>query len=309
MLHQLEYDYYRPANLAELAGILKKSPGQKPFWLAGGSDLWVDLRKGKKTANLVIDLKRLPGLTEIREIPAAAAAEEWGPAGLKLNGKAVLSIGALTTIHRLETDPLILQQAPALAKAASCLGSLQVRNRATLGGNLANGAPTADTAAPMLALDALLHIWGPAGERIVPADQFWTGPAKSCLKDEEILLEILLPCRGGSSAYLKQGPRQAMDIGILSAAVYLRVEKGVTAEASIALGGAASVPLSCPLAAESLHGRPAEAEAFIRAGQLAAAAANPRNSRRASRAYRLELIPVLVERALLQARKGQEEIK
>lgn len=316
MLPKLDFLYFSPKSLKELKEILDSFPGVKPCWLAGGTDLWVDLPKGKKKAELIVDLKGLPGLDGIRidsemggkhlKVGAETTSEEIDVADHLKKTSGVLRIGALCAIHRIERDPFILEKAPALARAAACLGSLQVRNRATLGGNLANGAPTADTAAPLLALDASLRIWSPEGERIIPAAKFWRGPGRVCLGEKEILLEIIIPCGSGCSAYLKQGPRQAMDIGILSASARLRAEGGVIREAAIALGGAGPVPLRCRGAEERLLGERAAPEIFEAASKLAVKEANPRDSRRASRAYRLELIPVLVERVLIIAWKGQE---
>jgi carbon-monoxide dehydrogenase medium subunit len=253
--------------------------------LAGGTDLWVDLRSGKKQANLVIDLKQLPELSGVRE-----REDETG-------------LGALLPIHSLESLPALGREGQALREAASALGSYQVRNRATLGGNLGNGAPTADMAAALIALDAVLELWRPDGSgRRVAVTDFWRGAGKTCLGPQEVICRVWLPRRvGWSSAFLKQGPRRAMDIAIVNAAVSLKTVKGVIADARVALGGAGATPLR-PVGAEAaLVGQKPSMAIFRRAGELAAEVSDPRGSGRASREYRLSLIPVLTERALTLA--------
>jgi CO/xanthine dehydrogenase FAD-binding subunit len=276
------FDYARPASLEELRILLDERPGAVPYYLAGGTDLLVAMRAGKYSPELVVDLKRLPGLCGI------SSSEKWR-----------LWIGALTTIHSLEGNDSISRYATVLSEGAASLGSWQVRNKGTIGGNLANGAPTADTAAPLLALDAEILTWSPAGERRIPVASFWVGAGRTALHGGEIITGVEVPLGEGlCSAYTRLGTRKAMDIAVASAAVVLKLEGGSIREARVALGGAGPTPLRAHSAEAYLVGRQASPEHSIQAGKLAADASDPRTSNRATREYRLSVIPVLVERSI-----------
>lgn len=284
------FRYERPASLEQLSSLLADHAGMATRYLAGGTDLLAAMRAGKDSPELVVDLKGLPGLS-----------------GIGSGEKGRLWIGALTTIHSLETNENIRNQATVLFEGAQSLGSWQVRNRGTIGGNLANGAPTADTAVPLLALDAEIIIWSPLGERRMPATSFWLGAGKTILRPGEIITGVEIPLKQGtSSAYTKLGPRQAMDIAIASAAVVIKTGGGTVEEVQIALGGAGPTPVRARSAEAYLAGRPARAENIRHAGKLAVADSNPRTSMRATRGYRLSVIPVLVERSIMSALLRQE---
>ena len=285
--------YERPSSLEELSSLLARHSEIVPRYLAGGTDLLVAMRTGKDAPELVVDLKGLPELS-----------------GINTSEPGKLWIGALATIHSLEINETIQTRLPLLFEAARSLGSWQVRNRGTIGGNLANGAPTADMAIPLLALDAELCTWSPAGKRSIPIASFWLGARKTALSPEEIItgIEISLE-QGSASIYLKLGPRQAMDIAVASAAVILKLDRDVMKEARIALGGAGPTPLRARAAEAYLQGRPPIAEHIIEAGRLAAKESNPRTSARASREYRLAVIPVLVERAIRSCLKRLEDLE
>jgi CO/xanthine dehydrogenase FAD-binding subunit len=284
--------YERPSSLEQLSVLLAGHAGMVPGYLSGGTDLLVAMRTGKDSPELVVDLKGLPNLRGINRCD---------------DGK--LWIGALTTIHSLEVNETIRSQITLLFEAAQSLGSWQVRNRGTIGGNLANGAPTADTAAPLLALDAEILTWSPSGTRRIPVASFWLGARKTALHTGEIITGVEIPLKqGSSSAYTKLGPRKAMDIAIASAAVVLRLDRGIIQEVRIAIGGAGPTPLRARSAEDYLTGRPALAENLVQAGKLAASESNPRTSTRATRKYRLSVIPVLVERSIRSALQRQEAL-
>jgi xanthine dehydrogenase FAD-binding subunit len=237
-----------------------------------------------------VDLKGLPGLSgiDVKE------------------GK--VCIGSLTTIHSLETSEVIRSRATALFEAAKGLGSWQVRNRGTVGGNLANGAPTADTATPLLAMDAEILTWNSGERRRISASSFWLGAGKTALDPGEMITGVEIPIKQGiSSAYTKLGPRRAMDIAIAGAAVVLKLDRGIVSEARIALGGAGPTPIRALSAENYLTGQPASPENISRVGQMAADDSNPRTSSRASREYRLAVIPVLVERTIRAALGRQHD--
>jgi CO/xanthine dehydrogenase FAD-binding subunit len=288
LLNQFRYEC--PSSLEELGILLADQAGAIPRYLAGGTDLMVAMRAGKVSPELVVDLKGLPGLAgiDVRE------------------GK--LLIGSLTTIHSLEISEVIRSRAAALFEAARNLGSWQVRNRGTVGGNLANGSPTADTAAPLLALDAEIVAWSPGGNRKIPAASFWLGAGKTVLETGEMITGVEIPLKQGtSSAYTKLGPRGAMDIAIAGAAVVLQLDRGLIREARIAMGGAGPTPIRALSAENHLTGKPASIENIRRAGKMAADDSNPRTSSRASREYRLAVIPVLVERTIKAALERQQD--
>jgi CO/xanthine dehydrogenase FAD-binding subunit len=284
--------YKRPASLDQLRLLLTDHMGMVPRYLAGGTDLLVAMRTGKDDPELVVDLKGLPDLR-----------------GINSCGEGKLRIGALTTIHNLEINETIRNQATVLFEAAQGLGSWQVRNRGTIGGNLANGSPTADTAVSLLALDAEILTWNPSGTRSTTAASFWLGAGKTILHPGEIITGVELPLKqGSSSAYTKLGMRRAMDIAIASAAVVLKSDRGIIQEVRIALGGAGPTPVRARSAEAYLTGRPALVEHIIQAGKQAANDSNPRTSGRASREYRLSVIPVLVERSIRSALLRLEDL-
>ncbi len=282
--------YERPASLEQLRLLLTEHAGRVPRYLAGGTDLLVAMATGKDSPELVVDLK---GLSDLHGINAC--------------GEGRLRIGPLTTIHSLETNGIIRNQATVLFEAAQGLGSLQVRNRGTLGGNLARGSPTADGAVSLLALDAEILTWSPSGTRSIPAAFFWLEVGKTILYPGEIITGVEIPLKqGSSSAYIKLGKRRAMEIAISSAAVVLKTEGGIIQEVRIALGGAGPTPVRARSAETYLTGRPVLAEHITRAGKEAVKDSNPRTSGRASREYRLAVIPVLVERSIRSALQRQE---
>ena len=288
------FEYEKPASLEQLRLLLTDRAGKVPRYLAGGTDLLVAMAMGKDSPELVVDLK---GLFDLQ--------------GINVCGEGRLRIGALTTIHSLEINEIVRNQATVLFEAAQGLGSLQVRNRGTLGGNLGRGSPTADIAVSLLALDAEILTWSTSGTRSIPAASFWLGVGKTILYPGEIITGVEIPLKqGSSSAYTKLGKRRAMEIAIASAAVVLKSDRGVIQEVRIALGGAGPTPVRARSAEAYLTGRPVLAEHIVQAGQEATKDSNPRTSSRASREYRLSVIPVLVERAVksaLQRQEGQGE--
>lgn len=276
------YYYDCPNSLEALSQCLSEKQDVLPTFLAGGTDLWVNIQGKKKKYPWVIDLKGIPGLADIEVI-----------------NPSLLKVGALVNMNTIEKSPIIRQHALALAEAAQNVGSYQIRNRATIGGNIGNGAPTADTAIALLALGVEVHTWSPQGARAIPIDAFWLQAGKTCLAHDEFITHIQLPIGAGmTSAFIKQGPRRAMDIAIVNTAVNISIKDHKIAEARIALGGAGSTPLRAKQAEEYLKGKTPEIDHFQEASQMAVAESNPRSSSRASKEYRLDLIAVLVERAL-----------
>ncbi|MET1159542.1 MAG: xanthine dehydrogenase family protein subunit M [Thermoprotei archaeon] len=220
----IEFDYYEPKTLDEALELLDKF-GEKAKILAGGTDLLVKIKARIIEPRVIINIKKILGLRYIRE-------EEK-----------VIRIGALTRLRDLERSDIIKKYLPALYDAVKVMGSIQIRNMGTIGGNLCNASPAADTAPPLLVYDARAVIASVDGERVVPLEEFFVGPGKTVLKPNEMLKEIIVekPSRGSSA--FKKVSRVAVDLAIASSAVYLVVEDGVIKEARIALGSVAPKPV------------------------------------------------------------------
>jgi len=276
------FDYYAPTSLNEALGLLAEQ-GRRARALAGGTDLLLKMRAGRLAPGCLINIKRLP---ELR--------------GLSYDETQGLRLGALTTVAEIMASPDVCSRYPALAHAAATMASVQIRNLATVGGNLCNAAPSADLAPPLIALGAQVHIAGPRGERSVALEEFLLGPGQTALADDELLVALTLPPpeRGLTAVYLKHTPREAMDIAIVGVATAVTLNDGVCISARIVLGAVAPTPLVAREAGEALIGRPLEEKHIAEAARLAVQAARPIDDVRASAWYRREMVRVLVQRAL-----------
>ncbi|MEW6266716.1 MAG: xanthine dehydrogenase family protein subunit M [Thermodesulfobacteriota bacterium] len=277
------FNYHEPATVAEVCRLLADL-GPEARVLAGGTDLIVKMKAGAITARHVVNLKKAPGLAFIQ-------AEE-----------ASFRLGALTTLAELEAHPGLRSAMPLLGEAAATVGSVQIRNVATLGGNLCNASPSADMAPGLLVLGAKAVLTGPKGTRTVSLEDFFLGPGRADLAAGEILTEVIVPCPppGTRTIYLKQGPRRAMDIAVVGVAVALGLApaSGSCDRAGIALGAVAPTPLRLKKAEKLLVGlHPAEfpLEDLTRTVR---SEINPISDVRASREYRLEVSSTLVLRAI-----------
>jgi carbon-monoxide dehydrogenase medium subunit len=192
---------------------------------------------------------------------------------------------------------------PALAESGALVGSVQVRNLATVGGNLCNAAPSADMAPPLLALEAEAVIAGPRGERRVPLSSFFTDVRRTVLAPDELLLELVMPAPGPRSGgnYLRHTPRRELDIAVVGVASQLTLSDGVCARARIALAAVAPIPLRATAAEQALEGRPITTELIQRAAGLATEAARPISDQRGSAEFRRHLVGVLTRRTLTTA--------
>jgi len=259
--------------------------GGRARLLAGGTDLVLQMETGRHKPEAVIYLGRIPELQVIR-----------------FDERTGLTVGALATLRELETHPRVRERYPTLARGAAEVGSVQIRNLATLGGNMCNASPSADTSPSLLVLDAQVQIQGPSGERAVPITQFWTGPGRTVLEPGEIVTRVQLPTPHAAtrSFYYKLAVRKAMDLAMVGIAVTLTPRNGGFDQARIALGAVAPTALRVP-AAEALVTNGAVTEAVIeQAAQQAMAAAQPISDQRASAQYRREMVGALTRRALRQ---------
>jgi carbon-monoxide dehydrogenase medium subunit len=273
-----------PRTIDEALRVLRdRGPDAK--LLAGGTDLLPQMKNGLLRPACVVDLS---GVAKIRALEPDARG---------------LRVGAAVPARALERDTVTRSTYTALAESAALVGSVQVRNLATLGGNLCNAAPSADMAPPLLALEAVAVIAGPRGERRVPFAEFFTGVRRTVLGADEILVEIAVPAPGPRSGgqYLRHTPRRELDIAVVGVASQLTLSDGVCAKARIALAAVAPVPLRAREAEQALEGTPVTTEAIERAAELAVGVARPISDQRGSADYRRHLVRVLTRRTLRTA--------
>ncbi|MBI5441376.1 MAG: xanthine dehydrogenase family protein subunit M [Deltaproteobacteria bacterium] len=288
------FDYDEPPSLAEASALLAASGG-KARLLAGGTDLLEKMKSGAVAPEKLINLKRiedarLRGLGEVED--------------------GLLEIGALVTLQELIDSPLLRGRVPLLPEAAQTMASHQVRNLATVGGNLCNAAPSADLAPPLLALDAEALAWSPAGVRRVSLPEFFVGPGQTALRPEELLLSVRFPSPPASfrARYVKHTLRNAMDIAAVGVAVAFHLERGLLRGVRIALGAVAPTPLRAAEAEALLEGREPDLRRLEEAARRAAQACAPVSDVRASAEYRREMVECWVRRSFhyLLDRAGQE---
>ena len=279
------FAYHAPAALAEAARLLTELEGASLF--AGGTDLFVEIREGLRFCAHAINLKRVAGLNELSFDPAFG-----------------LRVGALVTVREIEIAPFVRVHYPDLAAAARSLGSIQVRNRATLVGNICRASPSADCSPPLIAGDATVVIHGLFGERRMKIEDFFLGPGTTALRPGEIVtrVEAPPPRPGGGRCYLKLGRRLAMELATVGVAANLRLEGERCADVRIALGAVAPKPMRALRAEAVLIGRTLSAEALAGAAAAAMAECAPIGNVRASADYRREMVGVLSRRAVESAR-------
>ena len=276
----IDYDYMKPESLDDIFNLLKEY-GPRATLIAGGTDVMVKIRNTKKAPDMLISLRGLKDLCYIRK-----------------NGD--YHIGALATHRMIEQSDLVQKELTALYEGASRIGSVQVRNVATIGGNICNAAPSADTAGPLLVLDAQVLLKGPDGERRVPITEFFVGTYKTVCKETEVVTEIQIPAemeRFGS-AYWKQSRRKAMNLPIVGIAVSLRLDHETISDCRIALVVAAPTPVRAYKAEAFLMGKSLDDKVLAEAGRIAASTecCTLRDSLRGEAWYRAEIIEAYVPR-------------
>jgi len=283
------FEYLAPRSLKEAASMLKKY-GKKARLIAGGTDILVMMKDYSAKPSYLVDLGSIPNLDY-----------------LKCDGRG-LRVGAMTTVRAVEKSKAVQKTYTALHEAARNLGSIQVRNMGTMAGNLCNASPAADTATPLLAMGAKARILGPAGERVVPLEKFFSGPGKTVLKSDEILTEVQVPCPppGTGTAYMKVG-RTEGDLAKVNATVALTVRNSVCRDVKIALGAVAPTPIRARKAENMLKGKKLTDELVEKAAVTASDEAKPVSDVRSTAEYRRDLCKVfvrtLVKRAAERASK------
>ncbi|MDQ7848854.1 MAG: xanthine dehydrogenase family protein subunit M [Armatimonadota bacterium] len=275
--------YIAASTVAEASTILTAEEGAHV--LAGGTDLVVRMRDGLVRPAALVDIERIPDLAAIDSVDGH------------------LRIGATATIAALLESPLVRRLAPLLAEAGAQMGAVQLRNLATVGGNLASAVPSADLAPPLIALGAVARIAAVGRERTLPVEEFFVGPHRSALRRGEVLTAVGVPPpeRGSGAAFVKFGRRSAQVLAVVNAAAWVRLQQGVVEEVRIALGAVAPTPLRARTAEELLRGEPPDPRRLEEAAAAAAGETKPISDMRASADFRRHLSRVLVRRALEQA--------
>jgi carbon-monoxide dehydrogenase medium subunit len=283
-----DFEYHSPGTLEEACQLLKKYDGQARV-LAGGTDLIPNMYHHEIAPEHVINIKGIPGLNFI------ANEESKG-----------LVLGSLVNFNEIIYSPIIEKHYPILKEVSEKIATHQIRNLATIGGNLCNAAPSADAAPILIALDSTVNLIGPGGkERTLLLEKFFSGPGETALAPGEILTQIHIPLlkpRTGIS-YLKQTTRQALEIAVVGVAALCRLEKESEKCSSVRLviGACAPTPLRISAAEEILVGKKIADQDIEAAAQAASEAVEPITDVRASEVYRKEMVRVQCERALAEA--------
>lgn len=280
------FEYFAPETVREAAEALQAHPGARV--LAGGTDLLVQMKERARTPDTLVDIRRIPGADELR-----------------FDGKTGLTIGAAVTMRQVELMPAAQSHYAGLAEGARVVGSYQIRNLATIAGNICNAAPSADTAPGLIVHGANVKIAGPNGGRSMLVEDFMTGPGRTALGAGEFVIGIHVPApppRTGS-AYVRHTPRGAMDIAMVGvgAAVTLAPRTPVCQDARIVLGAVAPTPLRARAAERMLKGQRLTEGLIAEAANTAAAEARPISDVRGSADFRREMARVLTERMVAAA--------
>ena len=285
---------HHPTSVADAVALAHRL-GQDARFLAGGTDLIVQMSKKRASAGHLIDLGELEELCRIDEQPDAFV------------------LGALATHKAIERHPAFQGVLVALAEAARVVGGHQIRNRGTVGGNIANASPAADVVAPLLTLDAEVALAGPVGMRVVRLEDFLLGPGRTARKQDELLTFVRfakLPAASATS-FLKAGRRRAMEISVVSVAARMSLDarQRVCRNVRIALGAVDAKTMRAHAAEQMLEGSAPTAELFRESGRSAAQSCAPISDVRASADYRRRIVAVLVARALARCLARIEEAR
>ena len=275
------FEFYEPTTLAEASRLFAEEHAQL---LAGGTDIIIGMKALTETPQSVISLQKIPGL-----------------AGITTEADNSISIGAMTTVREVELSADIQQHHTALAEGATEIGSIQIRNLATVGGNIAHASPAADTVAGLLVADAQVDIASADGERTVPINELFTGPGQTVLTPGEIITRFRLPSPASGSHYIKHKIREVMDLAFIGVAAAINLDNGTITDARIGLAAVAPTPIRATEAEDLLKGNALTPELLEQAGEAAAAASSPISDLRCSAEHRKEMVDVLTRRTLQQA--------
>ncbi|MBK8138029.1 MAG: xanthine dehydrogenase family protein subunit M [Chloroflexi bacterium] len=278
------FDYVAAQSIDEVTTLLAQD-GPQVRLLAGGTDLLVQMRENRRSADVVVDIKHIPELSELSYDPGTG-----------------LTIGAAVSCLRICDDPAVAAHYPGLVDAVRLIGGTQIQGRATLGGNLANASPAADSIPALIVHEAVCVIMGPNGLRSVPVESFCRAPGQTVLQKGELLVQLRLkpPVKGFGAHYLRFIPRNEMDIAVVGAgaAVVLSEDGTHFRSARVAVAAVAPIPLFVREAGERLAGQAVSDQAIEEAAQIAGRAATPISDIRGTAEQRKHLTVVLTRRAL-----------
>ena len=282
-----QFDFVRPSSLNELTGLLKNRK-EGTLIYAGGTDLLVFLRAKKVSAQLLIDVKDVPEFQGIREQDDC------------------ISIGSAVTMTQIQTDPLVLRWAPALAKGVGEVGSVPIRNKATLAGNIQTASPAADGLNALWGLDGVLVLVSEGGERRVPVQEYVLAPRKTVIRPDEVIARIEVPkTEWTKQVFFKVGRRNALAISVVNGIVALKMaENGTIADARVSVGAVAPTPLRIGAAEAKLVGRSLNADLIEEVGAIVQENVKPISDLRATKEYRRYIAGVMVKKQLRQMMDG-----
>ncbi len=279
-MHAINYD--APTTLDQAVSILKThGENARPF--CGGTDIIIQLRAGVRRTEHLVDVKK------IKELQV-----------LSFDAKKGLRLGAAVPCIEISESDVMRRHYPGLTEAAHLIGSLQIQNRASVGGNLCNGSPAADTTPALIVLGARARIVGPNGEREVPVEAFVVSPGRTVLKPGELLVELLVPAPAphSSDAYLRFIPRNEMDIAVVGVGAAVTLDGDKVKAARIALAAVGPTPILASKAADAIIGMKLDDAALEAAGRAASAACSPIDDMRGTAEFRLHITAVLTRRVL-----------
>ena len=281
-MHAINYE--APNTLKDAIALLAQH-GEKARPLCGGTDLIIQLRAGLRRPDHVVDVKKIPELSKI-----------------SFDLQKGLRLGAAVPAVEVYENADIRRYFPGLQEAAHLIGSNQIQSRASVGGNLCNGSPAADTTPALIALGAKCRVAGPKGERMVAAEEFCTAPGRTVLQPGEILVEfqIPVPAKRSSDSYLRFIPRNEMDIAVVGVgtSVTLDLDDDRFVDARIALGAVGPTPIYAVKASEALKGKKIDAATIDRAAKLAVEQSSPIDDMRGTAEFRRHLVGVLTRRTI-----------
>jgi CO/xanthine dehydrogenase FAD-binding subunit len=286
-----KFDFVAPRSTEDAVSQLQeRGPGGK--LLAGGTDLLLQTKARLVKPSYVVDLGHLTELARLEHRPGEG-----------------LWIGSMVRMRTIQLSPLFRDRYGVIADGAKLVGSIQIRNLATVGGNLCNAAPSADAAPPLIAAGARAEILGPNGSRSVPLDEFFLGPRRTVLGPADLLVGVWVPepaARSGGH-YLRHTPRKEMDIAVVGVGSWVALDDGKCADVRIALGAVAPTPIRAERAEAALRGEPLSTELIEHAASLAAEEARPITDVRGTAEFRRHLVEVLTRRTLTVAWNNAEQ--
>ncbi len=280
------FEYFSPESIDEALNLLREV-GDEAWIFAGGTDLIPRMKQRSIEPRALINLKKIQGLRGIR------------------TEKGSVVIGSSTRLRQLEKSEIIIRKTPLLHDAVKRIGSVQIRNMATIGGNLCNASPCADSAVALLALNAEVETVGLMGARRIPLCEFFTGPGETVLKPGELLKEIIVPYQSEESQWdFVKVTRTELDLAVINLAYNLELRGGKVQKIALALGSVAPTPLRLRKIETLLEGREIDPESIVRLSEMVPSIINPISDVRGSRDYRLQVSKNLVMDMLIKTRAG-----